>query len=142
MKTWVLLALFSTAYAAADGPCTQPKDGGRCSLILKRWYFNADTGKCEEFYYGGCGGNENNFEDEKSCEKTCVDPHPQVPVSVHELCQRPAHRGPCLGSFPRFYYDKITQSCRRFVYGGCQSNGNNFESYISCMKFCIDTEKP
>ncbi|KAH7973331.1 hypothetical protein HPB52_024139 [Rhipicephalus sanguineus] len=134
MKTCVLLALLSTAYAAmsSDEQCTKKKDSGNCNLILKRWYFNTATGKCELFYYGGCGGNENRFDDKKVCEKICMVP--QEPL--HELCLRPAHRGPCLASYPRFYYDNSTQSCHPFVYGGCQSNGNNFESPVSCMKFC------
>ncbi|XP_037500992.2 amyloid-beta precursor protein [Rhipicephalus sanguineus] len=117
---------------SSDEQCTKKKDSGNCNLILKRWYFNTATGKCELFYYGGCGGNENRFDDKKVCEKICMVP--QEPL--HELCLRPAHRGPCLASYPRFYYDNSTQSCHPFVYGGCQSNGNNFESPVSCMKFC------
>ena len=36
-----------------------------------RYYFNKDSGTCQQFYYGGCGGNKNNFKTEKSCQSRC-----------------------------------------------------------------------
>ena len=30
------------------------------------------TNNCESFNFGGCGGNENNFETEEECRNTCV----------------------------------------------------------------------
>ena len=29
------------------------------------------SGVCEEFIYGGCGGNENNFETLEECNQQC-----------------------------------------------------------------------
>lgn len=52
-----------------------PLDGdGRmaCMAFFKKWYYNSKTGKCEEFVYGGCGGNENKFETKDECERACV----------------------------------------------------------------------
>ena len=48
------------------GPITGP-----CLAAKPRFYFNKNTGRCEDFRYGGCNGNENNFMTKMECEKTC-----------------------------------------------------------------------
>ena len=40
-------------------------------IFYCRYYFNKDSGTCQQFYYGGCGGNKNNFKTEKSCRSRC-----------------------------------------------------------------------
>lgn len=37
------------------------------------FFYNSQTGQCEEFNYGGCFGNENNFETIEECQETCDD---------------------------------------------------------------------
>eukprot|EP00662_Eupelagonemidae_sp_cell21_P019674 gene19674-47849_t len=49
---------------------------------MPRWWFNAATGACEPFTYGGCGGNGNNFETPEQCESSCSPP-PVVGMPVH-----------------------------------------------------------
>ncbi|XP_071394291.1 kunitz-type protease inhibitor 2-like isoform X2 [Centroberyx affinis] len=44
--------------------------------------------------------------------------------------------GSCRAAFPRFYYDAANQSCRPFLYGGCEANGNNFDSQEECEATC------
>ncbi|XP_075556993.1 boophilin-H2-like [Dermacentor variabilis] len=155
MKLYIFLALLGTALAATnfDKQCGQKADVGFCKAKLPRWWFNKETGKCEVFYYGGCGGNENKYLTKKKCEKTCspakamrksvVDDEAYigiaralVPAAAASVCQKRAYPGPCTGSFSRFYYDQKTNSCRPFIYGGCKSNGNNFESPIDCWRSC------
>lgn len=38
---------------------------------MQRWFFNSVTGQCEQFFYGGCLGNENNFPNEEACKRKC-----------------------------------------------------------------------
>jgi hypothetical protein len=52
-------------------PCEQSKDAGPCDGAFQRWWHNPDTGQCESFVYGGCGGNQNNFASARDCEAKC-----------------------------------------------------------------------
>ncbi|VDP82363.1 unnamed protein product [Echinostoma caproni] len=45
---------------------------GNCRAAITRYAFNRATNKCEEFIYGGCGGNENNFKTKFDCELACI----------------------------------------------------------------------
>ncbi|XP_069402428.1 trophoblast Kunitz domain protein 1-like [Ovis canadensis] len=51
--------------------CVEPKFVGVCNGSMTRYFYNAQTGHCEMFVYGGCGGNENNFQTLEECMKTC-----------------------------------------------------------------------
>lgn len=98
--------------------CEQPKVAGPCKALMPRFHYNKDTKKCEKFDYGGCMGNENNFEKIEDCSKKCID----VPVkpSYPSKCSLKAEAGPCRAAFKRFYFNSTSKSCEEFIYGGCQ----------------------
>ncbi|XP_048002189.1 trypsin inhibitor-like [Leguminivora glycinivorella] len=57
-------------------------------------------------------------------------------LSDGNVCYRDlVEPGPCKGKFPRYGYDKKLGRCRKFYWGGCEDNGNNFK----CLSECIDT---
>lgn len=71
----LLASACSTTVESGGEPgelCSQPQDSGPCRGALLRWWFNAATGKCEPFVYGGCEGNANNFETLSACAAQCA----------------------------------------------------------------------
>lgn len=106
--------------------CELPPDPGPCEAIVPRWFHNAATGECEMFIWGGCLGNANNFETKLECLQACTP-----------ICTLPADSGPCDGHFPRWFFNAMTGDCEMFIWGGCEGNGNNFETKEACQAACL-----
>uniref|UniRef100_A0A3Q3X6D8 Tissue factor pathway inhibitor n=1 Tax=Mola mola TaxID=94237 RepID=A0A3Q3X6D8_MOLML len=116
--------------------CRFPKDEGFCRGLFHRYFFNMTTMKCEPFFYGGCQGNLNRFQNLATCTEYC-SPQKSLPV----LCQDPLDKGKCSASIPRYYYNATTKTCEEFVYSGCGGSNNNFVSRQSCVDVCVRGEK-
>ena len=56
----------------AEDICLLPPDVGPCDGVYPRWYYNAEEFICMQFIYGGCDGNDNNFETFEECMATCA----------------------------------------------------------------------
>lgn len=54
------------------GPCLMDPMEGECQDYILKWYYNMDKRACQQFWYGGCGGNANRFETKEECEVRCV----------------------------------------------------------------------
>lgn len=48
-----------------------PKKAGPCRGSFPRWHYNGAEEKCEEFLFGGCRENLNNYLTEGECVKAC-----------------------------------------------------------------------
>lgn len=61
---------------------------------------------------------------------------------VREECLLPPEPEPysCLAYFPRFYWNKWTNRCQQFIYGGCGATANNFGTLEECYAFCQPDE--
>ncbi|XP_056139179.1 kunitz-type protease inhibitor 2 isoform X1 [Lampris incognitus] len=53
-----------------------------------------------------------------------------------DRCRQPMKVGSCRAAFPSFYYNVTNQTCKIFIYGGCEANGNNFNSEEECLAAC------
>ncbi|XP_066869081.1 spleen trypsin inhibitor I-like [Kogia breviceps] len=51
--------------------CLEPHYTGPCRARKIRYFYNAKSGHCDIFVYGGCRGKKNNFLTAESCMKTC-----------------------------------------------------------------------
>uniref|UniRef100_A0A158R5Y4 Kunitz/Bovine pancreatic trypsin inhibitor domain protein n=1 Tax=Syphacia muris TaxID=451379 RepID=A0A158R5Y4_9BILA len=69
----------STVCCPLEGDiCSLPESRGSGTAYLERWFFNAQTGSCQQFTYTGVKGNANNFLSRELCEETCgLNPCPE-----------------------------------------------------------------
>uniref|UniRef100_A0A8C2QBF2 Serine peptidase inhibitor, Kunitz type 1 a n=1 Tax=Cyprinus carpio TaxID=7962 RepID=A0A8C2QBF2_CYPCA len=51
--------------------CLVPKKEGPCRGSFPRWHYNAVTEKCEQFKFGGCRPNRNNYLALNECMNAC-----------------------------------------------------------------------
>uniref|UniRef100_A0A8C3IU00 BPTI/Kunitz inhibitor domain-containing protein n=1 Tax=Chrysemys picta bellii TaxID=8478 RepID=A0A8C3IU00_CHRPI len=142
--------------------CRLPADPGSCYAMIPRWFYNWQAKKCEQFTYGGCDGNKNNFATQTECLGKCgghgelgagpAGPSsfpgpPDIQFRVHvqsfvpflyrseghcQLCRV----GPCTAAIPRWGYNWHSKKCEEFSYGGCNGNKNNFETKVDCLQAC------
>ncbi|XP_065913510.1 keratin-associated protein 16-1-like [Dysidea avara] len=83
----VLVAVTSATYYTRRNPCLLDSDVGPCDGLFKRYFFNKRTGQCEQFNYGGCGGNANNFLSKRSCQRRCGGRSCPIQGQVFQRCK-------------------------------------------------------
>eukprot|EP01084_Bolivina_argentea_P223021 377405_1 len=52
--------------------CNLSADVGLCDALIPRIYYDSTSGQCTTFYWGGCGGNGNNFANYIDCLLACT----------------------------------------------------------------------
>ena len=145
--------------AGNENRCMLRADRGPCRRQVLRYHYNSQAGQCQAFSYGGCQGNANNFPSLVACASACdrfggvslsptaISPSPSrvtdrlqnsyvANSGRPQVCELDSFTGPCRAFIPRIYFNRQTGRCERFVYGGCQSNGNNFQSTSDCIQVC------
>ncbi|XP_075757222.1 papilin-like [Pelodiscus sinensis] len=129
LALWAELSPASGQLRQAKDICNLPADSGPCFTYTRSYFYNPASNRCEEFLYGGCQGNGNRFDTMYRCLKTCGS-------SATDVCQLPKVTGPCKAKLPCYFYNPVTKSCERFIYGGCGGNGNRFATEAECLRAC------
>ena len=112
------------------GDCYSKPEKGPCKANIQRYYFDKDRKICKKFTFGGCKGNGNNYKTKKACFDTCGD------CNSDPEGGSPWQGISCLALFQRYYFDQDHKTCKRFIYGGCGGNNNNFQTKKDCSKAC------
>ena len=139
--------------------CSLPSETGPCYASITRFFYDSRSGRCEQFTYGGCHGNSNNFRSAQECEATCSN-HLLVPLAAvtpaapsseaasppptpalenkdaKSVCSQAPDEGNCRAAFPMYFFNKQSGACEEFIYGGCQGNDNRFKTKEECEQFC------
>ncbi|EPQ11414.1 Eppin [Myotis brandtii] len=122
--------------------CSLPKNPGPCMAFFRRWWYDKKNDTCSTFIYGGCQGNNNNFQTKDLCQNMCSKKRQSTHHQNHqprvspEDCKLPMEKGPCRAKLPRWFYNSSTYGCVLFYFGGCNGNGNNFLKKDACEKAC------
>uniref|UniRef100_A0A4Q8K152 U71-Liphistoxin-Lsp1c_1 n=1 Tax=Liphistius sp. SGP-2016 TaxID=1905180 RepID=A0A4Q8K152_9ARAC len=119
--------------------CEEPQQDSCTKTFYIRYYYDKKVGHCVRLSIAACPGKENNFRSMEDCEQVCgaqSEERAETESGGHRDCDGPADRGLCEAYMPRFYYDHDEGTCKRFIYGGCGGNGNNFQTEEECNRKC------
>lgn len=65
------------AFLYLGGICSQSRpvapSGVTCRASFYRYWFNTESGKCEQYVYGGCFEGKNSFYSLEDCQQTCIE---------------------------------------------------------------------
>lgn len=56
-----------------------------------------------------------------------------------DVCALRQDEGSCRQYTLKWYYDTVQNECLQFWYGGCDGNGNRFETKTDCVASCVKT---
>lgn len=120
--------------SCSPGGICQINPASKCRAYFRNFYFNVTSNVCEPIIAGGCHPSGwNGFPTMEDCNRTC---------SV-DVCSQPTEPGPCTNITHRWAFSPKAGRCKRFNYGGCFGNENNFDSKDKCNKRCppVNTDR-
>ncbi|CAI4222553.1 unnamed protein product [Auanema sp. JU1783] len=136
----------------ATNPCSVPLAPGTGNSGLSRWYYNPDDRQCLPFQYNGKRGNQNNFENQSDCERTCPVFHnpcitrveidsSQNPKTCNPLSQKPTCGAGyfCLGGDPTVSDSSVC--CARINQDVCQTPMSEGFGLLNMTRFYYDPFK-
>ena len=81
----------TTSLSISPSTCQLPIEVGPCDAAIPRYAYVPALEDCQAFTYGGCEGNENNFETYAACMAACADVQPEACGGMAGIaCANPA----------------------------------------------------
>ncbi|XP_048005907.1 BPTI/Kunitz domain-containing protein-like [Leguminivora glycinivorella] len=59
-----------------------------------------------------------------------------IPKVINRVCLLMPDEGPCRAEIMMYYFSPESMNCTTFRWGGCQGNGNRFDTADECSKQC------
>lgn len=134
----LLWASASTANTACDDVMS---DAGSGTSGQIQWSYDRVNDDCKPFLSHGNGKSANIFPTDQACMKECSLKYHQLYPEGADACRLPQDKGPCLAHLMMWYYNSEQKECDTFFYGGCQGNGNRFDSKKNCTSTCGSSKK-
>ncbi|KAJ3051132.1 NAD(P)H-quinone oxidoreductase subunit 5, chloroplastic [Rhizophlyctis rosea] len=106
--------------------CALKPEVGPCRALIPKWYYDASSGQCKTFNWGGCQGVVP-FQTEAECESSCE--------KKQNSCSLKPDSGPCEAYIPKWYFDSASGQCKTFIWGGCAGTVP-FNTEAECEKGC------
>ena len=70
-----------------------------------------------------------------------IDNDETKPWQWYAFCKLPAKTGPCKAGISRYYFSQKDGKCKKFIFGGCRGNENNFKTHEECENKCGGNSK-
>ncbi|MCJ8742292.1 hypothetical protein PDJAM_G00080400 [Pangasius djambal] len=131
-----LMGIMCAAALGLNSGCTEMRNDGTGQENILQFYYDQNVKLCFPFFYKGEEGNGNRFTTELHCLSNCSSEYNELYPEGDAVCTLKMNPGSCFARQLMYYYDSEEKVCRLFLYGGCQGNGNRFETKEACESMC------
>ncbi|CAK1550993.1 unnamed protein product [Leptosia nina] len=104
-----------------------------CQRASMVWYFDKEQDGCVSYENSETGNTcmvTGVFATEELCERACGA------FQDIDVCSFEKDPGPCHDFSQKVYYNKATDRCENFTYGGCRGSPNRFSTMSECEYYC------
>ncbi|KAI6199615.1 Major allergen Ani s 1 [Aphelenchoides besseyi] len=149
----VTLPTNANATPELDPKCLLPVDEGNGTMLITRFYYDAQNKSCVEFNFTGENGNSNRFENVLDCLTDCyIDVGEAEPIKEEDVviisprsietspfitpadrCVLPESIKDCERKHQRYYYSYKWQAC--LAYLSCKDD-DNYDTRADCESNC------